>query len=38
MGLSSHLIPLTQLTKKNTTQKDFEMTPEARDAGQGSFG
>ena len=31
-GLSSHLIPLTQLTKKNATQKAFQMTPEARDA------
>ena len=31
-GLSSHLIPLTQLTKKNATQKSFQMTPEARDA------
>ena len=29
-GLSSHLIPLTQLTKKNATKKCFEMTPEAR--------
>ena len=31
-GLSSHLIPLTQLTKKNATQKGFEMTLKARDA------
>ena len=31
-GLWSHLIPLAQLTKKNATQKGFEMTEEARDA------
>ena len=31
-GLLSHLFPLTQLTKKNSTQKGFEMTEEARDA------
>ena len=30
-GLSSHLIPLTLLTKKNATQKCFEMTPEERE-------
>ena len=34
--LSSHLIPLTQLTKKIATQKGFEMTLEARDAFLGS--
>ena len=31
-GLSSHLIPLTQLSKKNAAQKCFEMTAEAREA------
>ena len=35
-GLSIQLIPLTHLTKKNATQKCFEMTPEARDAFLGS--
>jgi len=35
-GLSSHLIPLTQFTKKNATQKGFEMTLEARDNFLGS--
>ena len=29
-GLSSHLISLTQVTKKNATQKGFEMTLEAK--------
>ena len=31
-GLSSHFIPLTQLIKKNATQKGFEMTQEVRAA------
>ena len=35
-GLSSHLIPLTQLTKNIATQIGFEMTPEARDTFLGS--
>ena len=35
-GLSSLLISLTQLTKKNSTQKVFEMTLETRDVFLGS--